>query len=750
MNKGYRNTSIIVIVAVLLLTGIALSLVSKLSFNYDFEKFFPKDDPETAFYQEFRSVFSTDNDYLLIGVKNEEGVFREDFLQRFDSLQRGIEKIKFVDNSICLLDSIEMRRGGLLGEPYSFPPIKANQPDYYSVDSAFVMNNPQYLGTLISKDAKSMAIWVNHEAYLSKLKCDTLANEINAVLDTFDFDEKHASGRAMGQKVYIEMMQFEMGVFMSLSFVLIVIFLYIAFRSMWGIAVPVAIVMLAIVWNLAAIKLLGHQIDLMLTILPTIIFVVGMSDAVHITTKYIEELRLKKEKKEAIRIALREVGLATLLTSVTTAIGFLSLVTSNIEPISLFGIHTSIGVILAFLLSYSILPVVFYLMPLPKISMQNNKRFEWERVLRPTFRKVLKHRKRILLVSVGMIMLSFYGISLVVSDNFLLEDIKEDHFLRKEIQFFESEFAGARPLEIALLFKDFSPELDLEVLEDMEKLDDYLKEEFGMGAITSVVQIVKKANQMYQGGVLEDYKLPSNNRKLKKVLKFIERNDILGLYWSPEHEMARVSGQTHDLGRKYYDKKILEFNAFVDKELKDAKFEPKITGTARLLDINNEKLAETMIYGLIIAFVVIAFIVGVMYKSVKMVFISLIPNILPLLFIGCIMGFAGIALKVSTSIIFTIAFGIAVDDTIHFLSKFRLELAKGRSELYALKRTFLSTGKAIIVTTCILCGGFLTLLFSDFLGTYYIGLLIGLTLVFAVLSDLILLPVLILIFYKKR
>jgi predicted RND superfamily exporter protein len=191
-------------------------------------------------------------------------------------------------------------------------------------------------------------------------------------------------------------------------------------------------------------------------------------------------------------------------------------------------------------------------------------------------------------------------------------------------------------------------------------------------------------------------------------------------------------------------------NEFLANELKNDYFTAKITGTARLIDLNNRTLATNMVGGLLIAFGVIALIVGFMFKSIKMVLISLIPNIFPLVVIAGVMGWSGINLKVSTSIVFTIAFGIAVDDTIHFMTKLRLELAKGRTLPYALKRTFIGTGKAIIVTSLILCGGFLTLIGSDFLSVFYIGLLISITLAMAVLADLFLLPLLILWFYGKK
>ncbi|MEM9023164.1 MAG: MMPL family transporter, partial [Bacteroidota bacterium] len=213
---------------------------------------------------------------------------------------------------------------------------------------------------------------------------------------------------------------------------------------------------------------------------------------------------------------------------------------------------------------------------------------------------------------------------------------------------------------------------------------------------------------------------------------------------------ARFSGKLVDDGGQAVAAKNRALEAFFRQEIDARVLDYRVTGMATLIDKNNETLATGMMYGLLIAFGVIALIMGVLFRSFSIIIISLIPNVLPLLVIGGIMGFSGIDLKVATSIIFTIAFGIAVDDTIHYMSKLRLELAKGRTLPYAIKRTSISTGKAITVTSVILCAGFVTLILSTFTSTFYIGLLISITLLVAVLSDLILLPVLLLYFYKPK
>jgi predicted RND superfamily exporter protein len=213
--------------------------------------------------------------------------------------------------------------------------------------------------------------------------------------------------------------------------------------------------------------------------------------------------------------------------------------------------------------------------------------------------------------------------------------------------------------------------------------------------------------------------------------------------------MGRITARLGDIGSEISLERTRALRLFIDQQINDDVVKFTVTGTSNLIDKNNVYLARNMFQGLGIAFLVVAVIAGIMFRSLRMVLITLIPNIIPLLMVAGIMGMFGIALKLSTSIIFTIAFGIAVDDTIHFISKFRIELNKGKSILYALKRTYLSTGKAIIITSIILSGGFLTLILSSFGGTFYTGLLVSLTLIFALLIDLTLLPVLILLFYRK-
>ena len=740
------------IVIIAIVSGLSVLLASQLGFDYNFENFFPQDDSETDFFQTYRSYFESDNDFIVVGLKNEEGVFQTDFLQKVDSLANAIKEIQHIDTVISPTQLTVAIRDPLIGSIFQKPLLRINNEAGLKKDSAAIWKSGEMLGALFSEDGKSIGFQIKHKQYLSKLACDTLSIRMEDAVLNAGFDEAHVVGRAIGQSYYVDTMQTEVMIFVSLGIVLIILFLWVSFRSLWGIWVPITVVLLSVLWILGFMKITGKEIDIMLIVLPTIIFVVGMSDVVHVLTKYYDELRRGNTKKEAILISFREIGVATFLTSLTTAIGFLTLLTSSIMPIAEFGVYTAVGVFLAYILAYSLLPAVLILSKAPPVSGQKENKIFWTRQLHTAMRWTIRNRKAIMVGSVVVIGVSIWGMSKIEVNNFLLEDLREGDRLKQEFLYFENNFSGARPFEMAVMLKDSASIFDQDVLADLDKVDTYLEEEYGVGTLFSPSRIVKLANRQIKGNKESAFVIPDSQQEIDRMVKMarrFDRDSLMQLYINEEAKMARVSGKVGDLGAQHFYAKNDSLMAFLEAELPNRRFDVRVTGTPNLIDLNNKTLAVDMTAGLLIAFLVVAIIVGIMFKSLRMVVICLIPNFLPLLMIAGIMGFNDIDLKVSTSIIFTIAFGIAVDDTIHFMTKLRLELAKGRSMLFALRRTYLSTGKAIIVTSIILCGGFMTLILSDFLGTFYIGLLVSLTLVFAVLADLLLLPVLIMFFYRK-
>lgn len=745
MNKKLGKYIIIIIG---LLTIVFGYFASTLKFDYDFEKFFPSDDKDLEYYNSYRERFENDNDFILIGIENEEGILTSDFLKSIDSFSKEISQLKSVVRVVSPtnVESIVIGPLGLNRNPI----LDVNTLNKLQ-DSLKVYTHPELVGSLFSESGKAVSIFVKYENKIGKEAADSSLIAIKQIAESFDFDEIHYAGKSVAEKYYIEMMNWELIIFVSASAVLIIFFLYFSYRSIWGIVLPLTVVLLSVFWCMGVMGLLNKPIDLMTVLLPTIMFIVGISDVIHIISKYLEEIRNGVEKKKALNITIKEIGVATFLTSVTTSIGFLTLLTSSIVTVREFGLYTAIGVVLAFIISFTFLPAVLIHRPIPKIVEKAGNRIFWNRFLGGLFLYVIRNSKKILLSGFVVTVFFIGGITLIEVNAKIIDEVNEGDPLREDFVFFEKEFSGVRPFELNIEVINSQSVFDENVLKELLKIETYLENQFGVGQIVSPLTLVRNLNMSLHGANYEFYTLPERqSRRFKKYLADVLESDDLSKMVTKDLKQARLTGKIGDIGSKEFRLNENQFSLFLSEKIDSKLIKVTNTGSARLIDKSNTYLSKNMLTGLSIAFVLIALIMGLLFRSFKMTFLSLIPNVIPLIMIAGIIGFIGIDLNISISIIFTIAFGIAVDDTIHFLTKFKIELNKGKSVPYALKRTFLSTGKAIIVTSFILMGGFLTLMYSSFNGTFYTGLFISLTLLFAVVSDLLLIPSLFLLLYKNK
>jgi predicted RND superfamily exporter protein len=747
----YKSLAKLTLLVILLVSILAAISSSRVSFDYDFEKFFPLGDGDLDYFLEFRQQFENDNDFLLIGFENKEGIFRENFLSRIDSLTNYLRLLPQVDQVLSPTNISRIVYGpmGWLPIPY----LHLSEPHRLVEDSINIYEQQDLVGQLFSSDGKAICMLVKHRQRIKRAGADSLMNGLKHQLKALGLPPPHLAGKTLAQPVYLDLIQQEMTIFMVASLVLIVLFLAITYRALWAILVPLLVVTLAGTWTLGFMTLVGKPLDLMMVLLPTIIFVVGMSDVVHILTRYIEELRLGHSRVAALTTTFKEVGIATFLTSLTTGIGFLTLMISNIGPIRDFGLFTAIGVFIAYVLAFTLMPSILIFLPRPKIVENIQVKKQWRRLLSKSMTWTLRNSKTVLYGSIMLLILAVLGILKLEVNTFLIDDLPRSHPLKADFMFFDEHFGGSRPFEMAIHVgsHDFTV-FDYPVLKEMEKVENYLMQYYGTSALTSPVKIIKTTNQAVNGGSKRFHEIPDSLEldKLGRFTKQIQRLPYFSNMVSEDQKSSRFTGRIGDIGSNITTARTAALRSFINSSIDTSMVNFRVTGTSLLIDKSNGYLVNNMLAGLAIAFGVVALIAGLMFRSWRMILITLVPNVIPLLMVAGIMGALDITLKLSTSVIFTVAFGIAVDDTIHFISKFKMELAKGKSKLYAIKRTYFSTGKAIIITTLILISGFLTLLMSSFGGTYYIGLFVGLTLVFALIIDLTLLPTLILLFYKPR
>lgn len=749
--KWFRRYSVIAVCVLFVSLLFFLYHAFHIGLDYDFEKFYPTDDPDTEFFLDYREKFESDNDFLLISIERESGVFDLDFLKNVDEFSTELEKAKYVKNVLSLTKQKEF---------FIFPTGRDERAyiNFEDVDlkrdSANIMKKQELINTLISEDGTSVCLFIRHKDFLSKKGSDELLDLVNAKAKKYNFEKIRIGGRSIGQKYYIDQMLFEMILFISLSAILVIVFLTIAFKSMWGVLIPQAVIFSGMIWLLGGMSIVNQPLNIILTVLPSVMFVVSMSDVIHLVSRYLDALRELDDPFEAVKLAVREVGMATFLTSITTSIGFLSLVFVRVEPIQVFGLVMGAGVMIAFVLTFTILPALFYLTGGPRYVTKQKKDHFWRSRLEKWFLVVGRRKRTILIAGIGVLALSIVGVFQLESDNMLMDDLSEDEPLKQDFNYLDEHYGGVRPFELAITIKDTNVSVwDREVLHTMDTVEQYLSEEYGVTIKLSLISAMKVLHRGMYSGLDEYYALPtqrSKERNIRRILKTAGQGKFVRAMVDSTETIVRISGSIPDLGNK----KVTALNEKLDKYLEsktmDGKLEYRVTGTAHLIDKNLRYMSSSLVKGLAVSILIVALIMGLIYRSVSMMLISLVPNVFPLVFIGGAMGFLGVDLKISTAIIFTIAFGIAVDDTIHLLGKFKYELMKGKSPLYALRRSYLTTGKAMILTTLILCSGFLMLMFSSFLGTFYLGVMLCLALLVALIADLTVLPVLILLFYKPK
>ncbi|HRH71152.1 MAG TPA: MMPL family transporter [Flavobacteriales bacterium] len=731
-----------------ILFGLALRNVRV---DYDFEKFFPKSDPELDRYMEFRERFGYDNDFLMFGIEREQGVFERALLTRVDSLAAGLERLPLV---MKVLSPTRM------SEPI-ITPIGAFETPYLRfwndslipLDSARIWNDPRVRDFFFTDDATAMLVVLNAEPGLSKAKCDSLLVGVRGVLADTGFPDARIVGRIVGQDHYINTMVMETLFFLSASILLLAVFLWSGFRSVHGVVVPIAVVGLAILWQIGFMTALGKPLGILTMLLPTILFVVGMSDVVHILECYLEEIRNGVPRIRAIAVTYYEVGLPTFLTALTSGIGFATLGTASIPPLQEFGLYTAIGVLVAFCLAFTLLPALLILTDPRKLLPATNATSPWDSRLPALFRWTIHNRRAILIGFAVISAMGIAGASRIHVNNYLLEDLPKNDPLKQGFVWFEERFGGVRPFEMEVRTADPAHSIwDLAVLQEMERVQNYLDTGYHVSGIVSPVTVMKSLNKAFNGGDRSFYRLPEDAAecaRLAKRTKLLGR-DLLGTIVSADGSSARISGRSVDEGGFIHKGKNAELERFVIAHTDPTLVRFDQTGMAYLIDRNNATLSTQMIRGMGLAILLTALIMLWFFRDWRMVLVALIPNLVPLVFIAGVMGLFGIDLKVSTAIIFTISFGIAEDDTIHMLAALRQHLWQGLSPAYALKRTYLRTGKAVTVTSLMLLSGFITLVFSDFASVFYMGVLITLTLGFAFVAELLLLPALVMLLMRRK
>ena len=749
MRGRVLNYGIIGLFAVLL--GFAIWQAQFLRFNYDFEAFFPQDDEVLDFYNFFRQQFEPDDNFVIVALPSPAGsVFDTTFLQRIDRLTHRLDSsVPYVleAQSITTLKRPIIAAGTVL----ELPAVHLHNAEKLRKDSIKLASDPRVVDRLLSGDLQSVAIVLKTEKRLSLQDAYAMRDSIYTAVEEGQFKQVRYAGRSFYQSVLADKAKEEFIFYTALSAAIVFIILILLFKKFWGVFIALMSVLTSMGLFIGFLALIGRELDPMSNLFPILMIIVGISDVIHIMSKYIDEQNKGIGRKRAIQVTIREVGLATFLTSATTAIGFASLLTSNILPIRTFGATAAAGVFIAYGSIITLTPALISLFEVHNIIRTKRKRSFWDSLMQRFFWFSYRQQRAIWVGAIVFIGICILGISQVSTDTHLSNSFPRHDKVRADFQFLETDFGGVRNMEFAILPQDSLTMNNHAVLLATATLEEQLQTYPSLSSPISPATVYRTLHQASKGDNPAYYTVPDDASTFTRLQRYAARApaSAMNVLQSEDGKYGRLTMKFTDVGSDSSKALRKDITAWIGQNIDTSLVQFEITGTALLFDKNSDYVRDSMISGLGLAFLIVSLLMALLFRNWKMVVISLIPNIIPLLVSGALIGYLGIELDAATSIIFAIAFGIAVDDTIHFLSKFKLELNKGQKIVHAIRTTFRESGKAITLTTIILFFGFMILISSSYPPTFYVGLLISITLLSALIADLLLIPVLIYTFMGK-
>lgn len=732
--------------------------------SYEMAQILPKSDPTYKEYDKFKQIFGKDGSMVVVGIDNSDIYQLNNFNAWFDLTQdikkievdfkkngelikvNGVTEALSIANAYTLKKNYESRK-------FDFKQIVEEKPttqEEVNIISKKIHEQPFYNGFLYNDTthASLILITLNREVLDSKYR--------NALFERID-EEVAEFEQQTGIKTYKSGLPYiransttkvadEVELFLLLSILVTSLILYLFFRSFKVMMYSMLVVSIGVVWSLGVLSLFDFEITLLTGLIPPLIIVIGIPNCIFLLNKYHREYKKHNNQIKALSRVIEKTGNAIFLTNTTTALGFATFISTKSAMLVEFGIVAAIDIFLVFILSIFLIPIIFSFLKPPK--KRHTKHLENKimgKVVDFIEVLVLNHRKKVYAVSILILGFSLWGISKMTTTGNIIDDLPKNDPIVEDLKFFEKGFNGVMPFEVMIdtkekngVFADNAKTLYKiqKFQKEMAKYDEFSKP-------LSIVEAIKFAYQSYKNGKPKFYILPPAS-ELNKLKTFVGNDEEKGNFKSfidSTNQYTRISFQMADVGTKEMDELLNEIQPIIDEIFPKEEYNVYTTGTSVTFLKGTGYLIENLFTSLSLAVFLIAVLMSILFSSIRMVVVSLIPNFLPLLTTAAIMGFLGVAIKPSTILIFSIAFGISVDDTIHFLSKYRQELKVHRlgikkAAILALRET----GVSMIYTSTILFFGFGVFTVSSFGGTVALGTLVSLTILFAIFADLVLLP----------
>lgn len=747
-------------------------LAKKVELSYEFARAIPTDHPKYKAYQEFRQKFGEDGNLLVIGFQT-DSLFTEKLWKEFSGVSRSIRQVKGVEDVLSVASAVNLVKsteGERLNSVPVFRDTVLSQAELDSCQRTF-RSLPFYQGLLYNPENNTwlMGVRVNKQVLASKARVQVVG-EITTLIEKFGKENKieiHASGLPLIRTVFGTRIANEMRWFLFASVILSAIILLLFFRSLSAMWLSLSVVVIGVIWSLGVMELFGYRISLLTALIPPLVVVIGIPNCIYFLNKFHTAFNETGDKKKALVLMVEKMGIVTLFCNLTAAIGFAVFALTKSEVLREFGVVAGINIMLLFFISLVLIPSVLSYLPPPKSRhtkyLDNPRLNRW---LDRLERWSLNHRKLIYLYSSLIVIVSVIGMSRLRSEGFIVDDIPHSDKIYTDLKYFETNFRGIMPLEIVLdtRQKNGLRRNALQNFKNIDSLSQFIAARPEMARPLSIVEGMKFAKQAFFDGdsayysVPDEYVMPALNQyfSAKPAEGGGQANSfsrIVASFMDSTRQEARISVNMADVGSHRLPEILDTIQQRANQLFDTSKYTVRLTGTSVTFQEGNRFIINGLKESILWAFGLIALCMLYLFRSARILVCSLIPNIIPLVITAGIMGWVGIRLKPSTVLIFSVALGIAIDVTIRFLINFKQELPhQGYNMKETVIETIHSTGISIIYTSLVLIAGFVIFCFSGFGGTQSLGWLTSLTLITATITNLVLLPAVLisLVRFKKK
>jgi hypothetical protein len=707
-------------------------------------------------YDHFLELFGEEGNLIILATEDPT-IFTPEKFNAWNALSKKLDSCSEIDFSASVGDIKKLVKNTET-QSFDLKPLYDSLPqtteEVLAIKTDLFENLPFFDNFLFNKKSGVIrtAVYMNKDivntAARKQFIFDVLNPEIEKFEKTYNVDIR-VSGMPYIRTMNAQNIIDEIGTFVGLALGVTALIFFFFFRSIRATLITLLVVSIGVIWAFGFIGLFRYEITVLMALIPPLIIVIGVPNAIFLINKYQQEVKKHGNQAKSLQRVISKVGNATLMTNVTTAAGFATFIFTKSQLLNEFGIIASINILAIFILALFIIPIIYSFLPLPQEKHLKHLERKWiEAIVSWMEQVVRKHRLAVYTTTIILIIVSMIGVTLIRVSGSLIEDMPKGKQFYKDILFFEDEFGGIMPLEIVIDTKKEKGVMKLSTLKRMEKLDETIEEIPQLSKPISILNVVKYSKQAFYSGQPEYYQLPNNQEK-NWILSYTKNSagnvKLMDNFIDSTGRYARITTFMKDIGTDKMEIIEERLKQKIDKEFPAEDYKVTLTGKALVFLKGTNYLINNLIISLSLAILLIAIFMAFMFRSFKMIIISLIPNMFPLLITAGLMGYLGIPIKPSTILVFSIAFGISVDDTIHFLAKYRQELKANnwriKQSVYAALR---ETGVSMFYTSIVLFFGFLVFTVSSFGGTIALGGLVSITLLFAMTSNLILLPSLLL------